>query len=257
MVSLLRKLAGSACRLRRKTVRLPTLLASYDTPMFGQYFREILAFWWRHLGAIFLVTAPFALAGEALQWALGPTMLIEDDRIGGFNLGSIVALMLLRPLAEAALMIQLGALQQGKARGLLACLLPALMLYPALLVTYLLIGIGVSLGWLAFIFPALWVYTRLCIAPFLVVLRGSGPIQALRDSFQLTRSQQWSLLFTLLSLFLFALMVSSTFSGLLVALLGNTGGTMLITALVSALMSATLNVAVLRYWNLSEAEQSG
>lgn len=221
--------------------------------MINDYFRDIMSFWWRHLGAIFLVTAPFALLSEGLQLATGPALVMDGDQVSGFNMGSIIVVLLLRPLAEATLIMQLGSLHAGKARGLMACLLPALSVYPLVLATYFFIALGVSLGWFALFFPALWVYTRLCFAPFLVVLRGQRPLEALSNAFKLSQRQQWPLLFTLVMTFLLVLMVSGLVSGLLVGMLGQGG--QLVTGLFTSLVGATVSVTAFRYLIAATEEQ--
>ena len=135
--------------------------------MIFQRIKESLYFWWRHLAALFLISAPFALLGEASQWVLGPFLVTDaNGQPSGLNLASILALLLIRPIAEGALIAQLASIQSGRWRGLLACTLPALALYPLLLGTYFIIASGVVLGWMALFFPALWVYARLSFAPF-------------------------------------------------------------------------------------------
>ena len=179
--------------------------------MIGHRFREILLFWWRHLGPLFLVTAPFALITEATQWVFGPSFVLPETEGAALQFSgiSLAIILLVRPLAEGALYVQLSAISNGKPRGLLACTAPALLVYPPLLLSYALMAIGVSLGWMALFFPAAWVYTRLCYAPLLVVLKQQNPIAALRQSFQMTQSQQWPLLLVLVLVFLAYLMMSS------------------------------------------------
>ena len=148
--------------------------------MIGHRFREILLFWWRHLGPLFLVTAPFALITEATQWIFGPSFVLPETEGAALQFSgiSLAIILLVRPLAEGALYVQLSAISNGKPRGLLACTAPALLVYPPLLLSYALMAIGVSLGWMALFFPAAWVYTRLCYAPLLGALKQQNPIAA-------------------------------------------------------------------------------
>lgn len=223
--------------------------------MIGQRFREILYFWWRHLGPLFLVTAPFALLNEAIQWWLGTSLALPEQEQGQlqFNLASLSLILLLRPLAEGAVVVQLSRIQHGKPASLVHCLAPALLGYPALLATYFLIGLGVSLGWMALFFPALWVYTRLCFAPFEVLLHRRSPIDALRHSFAMTQAQQWPLLLIIVLTFLTTLLLSGILSTLAIEALGEGASTTLLVALPVSLISALMNVAAFRFWNLSQA----
>ena len=221
--------------------------------MISQRFREILFFWWRNLGPIFLVTAPFALLTEVGQWLLGPAIILpetQNDAIQ-FTLSTLAIVLLSRPLAEGTLIAQLAAARNGQARGLLTCMAPALLMYPALLATYAIMAVGVSLGWLAFFFPALWVYTRLSFAPFLVVLHRRNPLDALRSSFTMTESQQWPLLLILVLVFMAYLLVSSMIASLVTAVVSHPQAAALIVALPVSLMGAVINVAIFRYWEMA------
>jgi len=222
--------------------------------MISQRFREILFFWWRNLGPIFLVTAPFALLTEASQWLFGPSFMFPEEAGGALQFSgiSLAIVLLSRPLAEGTLIAQLAAVRSGKAAGLPQCLAAAALVYPPLLATYAIIAVGVSLGWLAFFFPALWVYTRLCFAPFLVVLKRRNPINALRESFTMTEAQQWPLLLVLVLVFLAYLLMSSTLASLVTTAVNNTQAASLIIALPVSLMSAVVNVAVFRYWEMAQ-----
>ncbi|MDX1802913.1 MAG: hypothetical protein R3292_02455 [Alcanivorax sp.] len=224
--------------------------------MIGQRFREIFYFWWRHLAPLFLVVAPFALLNQAVQWWLGPTVILKDDTINSINLNSTLLVLMLRPLADAVIIAQLAFIQAGQPRGLLACLIPALTRLPALLATYFLMGIAVSLGWLAFFFPALWVYARLCFAPYQVLLRNQPPLVALQDAFNRSQDQQWPLLLVLVMVFLVALLVSSAISTLIGQILGNGLTGQALAALVAALLGTVTNVAVFRFWTLSQQPSS-
>ncbi|MCG8437260.1 MAG: hypothetical protein MI751_04185, partial [Pseudomonadales bacterium] len=221
--------------------------------MLGQRFREILYFWWHNLGPLFLVTAPFALMGEAVQWLFGVTLALPETADGALE-GSGISLalvLLMRPLAEGTVISQIAAARTGKPAGLVACMAPPLLMFPALLATYAIMAIGVALGWMAFFFPALWVYTRLSFAPYLVVLHRHNPIQAIRQSFIMTERQQWPLLLMVVVVFLAYLLASSSLAQLISALVSHSAAANLLIALPVSLLATGMNVAVFRYWELS------
>ncbi len=226
--------------------------------MIGHRFREIFIFWWRHLGPLFLVTAPFALITEATQWIFGPSFVLPETEGAALQFSgiSLAIILLVRPLAEGALYVQLSASSNGKPRGLLACIAPALLVYPPLLLTYALMAIGVSLGWMALFFPAVWVYTRLCFAPLLVILKQQNPVDALRHSFQMTQAQQWPLLLVLVLVFLAYLMMSSLVASAILGVVSHAAAASLLAALPVSLLSALVNIAVFRYWSLSQQGDS-
>ena len=71
--------------------------------MILQRLKESLYFWRRHLAALFVISAPFALIGEAFQWLVGPVIVNDaGGQVVGFNAASMLFLMMLRPLAEGA-----------------------------------------------------------------------------------------------------------------------------------------------------------
>jgi hypothetical protein len=177
--------------------------------MFFLRFRETLHFWWHHLWPLFAVTAPFALISLNIQWYAGlPYELLGPDDIQ-LNSTSLTLLMLLWPLASATLIAQLAAIQSGKHQSLGLCLLVALRSGGALLLGLLLMAFATGTGLLLLVLPGLWIYGRLLMLPFVLVLEGKSPLAALRESFLLSRAQQWPLLFGYYFLTLALLSISS------------------------------------------------
>ncbi|EKF75476.1 hypothetical protein A11A3_03929 [Alcanivorax hongdengensis A-11-3] len=224
--------------------------------MIGQRLREILYFWWRHLPALFLVSAPFALLNQVIQMLMGPVMVINQGDLSGLNVSTALVILLMQPLAGGVLVVQLASIQGGKGRGLLACLLPAVQHYPQLMLAYLLMGVAVSLGWLALFFPALWVYARLCFAPYQILLRNRSPLDALRDAFTLSQSQQWVIVLVLVMVFCSMYLVSAALTSLCITLLGDNAGSQLLATLPAALFGTALNVAVFRFWMLAGGQST-
>ena len=220
--------------------------------MIFERLKEALYFWRRHLAALFLISAPYALLGEAAQWVMGPFLMFDGDQLTGINLSVGLVMLLIRPLAEGALIMQLASIHQGRAQGVIACTLPALMLYPALVLTYFLIGIGVTLGWTLLFFPALWVYTRLCFAPFRVVLHRQSPIAALRGAFQYSGPCQWPLLGAILLTGLIMFGLIGLTNTLFVGLLGESAGVGLVINVLASLITTLINVVVFRFWLLND-----
>lgn len=218
-----------------------------------QRFSEAFYFWRRHLGALFLITAPFALLGEGVQWVLGPYFVTDQSgQLVGVHLAPMLVSLLIRPLALGTLIVQLAAIQSGQGRGLIACLMPALALYPMLLVTYFLMSLGMSVGLMLLVLSAFWVYTRFGFAPFRVMLRHEGPITALRNAFRQSAACQWPLLLTVLLAGALVFGLMGVLSSLIIGLLGENAGSLLITALLAGLATSLVNVVMFRFWMLSE-----
>ena len=133
--------------------------------MILQRLKESLYFWRRHLAALFVISAPFALIGEAFQWLVGPVIVNDaGGQVVGFNAASMLFLMMLRPLAEGALIFQLSIIQRGDGQGPWHSILAAFLRFPYLLGTYFLMALAVSVGWMLLFFPAFWIYARLVLA---------------------------------------------------------------------------------------------
>lgn len=225
---------------------------------------EALRFWSSNLTAIALVTLPFALTGAALEIATGSSN-IELEQFQ-FTTGlAIYALsaVLLSAFAEAALIAQLAAIQQGQARGLLDCLLFALAKGPGILAIYLLLGfalvplialLGVPLLGMAAFIALVWIYVRLSLASFILALEDASPLRALRHSFVRTDAMQWPMLGAWL---LTGLMVMSTLAllgAMLVELIGQGAGTAVLVKTAVSVIGATLNVLLFRFYGLSRQQ---
>lgn len=223
--------------------------------MIGQRINESLRFWWGNLGALLLVTLPFALAGEGLQWAFGPIISgsAEQPTVNG---AGAVAYLSLRPFAEGAIIAQLAAIQAGRARGLGDCLLFSLRMAPVLFIVYALIAVAVAMGWMAFILPGLWLYARLCLAPYIATLENRPITEAFRATLARTREMQWQILGSICLLGILLMFILLGIGGLLAGLLGDHAGTALVLAVITGLFGALINVLVFRFYVLSlPAEQ--
>ncbi len=218
----------------------------------GQRILESLRFWWRNLAALLLVTAPFAIAGEFVQWWLGPALEETDEQQIAVNAAGALALLALRPFLEGAVIGQLSAIQSGRARGLGDCLLFSLRVAPWLVPVYLLVLSLSYAGLLLFILPGVWIYSRLCLAPFITCLEGRAPLDALRQSVERTRgNQQWIIFVTVAMtgiMVLFALLLCAS---LLQQTVGDNQTTGVLLAILTALGGALISVLVFRFHVLS------
>lgn len=179
--------------------------------MISQRLLETLRFFRRNLPALFLVTAPFALLGQTMQWWHGDLVVADaEGDIQSLNAATILLVMLIRPFADAALATQLGGIQNGQPRRLSDCLLLAAtqglwllaayliillaMITPLMLLGPLAASLSPQAGSVIFMMLALWITARLSLTPFLVVLESRDPLEAVKTSFLRTRDCQWPLL---------------------------------------------------------------
>jgi hypothetical protein len=156
--------------------------------------RESFYFFRSNLWAIVRLCLPLvvmeALAKELVDQITGPE---------GSPLYDVIVGLLFYPMYTAALILFLDARTDGyepQGRHLLG---KALHLWPrfALLagMSTALIMLGMSL----FFLPGLFVMIKLAFAEYLLVLRNLTPLQAMRESFQLTTGKFWPILTTVLA----------------------------------------------------------
>jgi hypothetical protein len=106
-----------------------------------------------------------------------------------------VALGCLSALGAAAFLSWTQAeLLQEPERSPFSALHVGLLRFPALLLMNLLSGIVVGMGAVFLLLPGLYLAVRMSLASPLLVLEGRGPLQALNDSYSLTRKHGWTLL---------------------------------------------------------------
>ena len=213
---------------------------------------ESLRFWWRNLGALLLVTAPFAVAGELLQMWLGPALEEADDEQIRVNTAGALTLLAMRPFLEGAIIAQLASIQAGKARGLGYCLLFTLRMAPVLVPVYLLVLSLTYAGLLLFLLPGIWIYSRLCLAPFIVSLEAQTPLEALRKSVERTSGiRQW-VIFAAVALAGTGLLLVLMLTGIMFQqVLGDNHTSAMLLAIVTTLGGALISVLAFRFHVLS------
>ena len=224
--------------------------------MFPLRFRETLHFWWHNLWSLFAVTAPFALLSLLIEWHFGAPYTLMGDTLD-FHPLPMVLLLVLWPLASATLVAQLAAVQSGKPQFIGMYLLVAIRTGPALLLASLAMSLLSGIGLLFLILPGLWIYARLAMLPFVLVLEGKTPLASLRESFALSRSQQWLLLFGLVFLTLLAFSSANLIMTALAAIPGLPGWAVpIISALGYGLLSTLTDIYVFRFYLLARTGQS-
>jgi len=215
-----------------------------------QRLKESLRFWWRYLGALLLVTLPFSIAGEAVQWVLGP-VVTETDAGATLNAVTLLPFLALKPLAEGALIGQLAAIQAGQPRSLAACLQFSIRVAPVLFPIYLLLALAVGMGWMLLVLPGIWIYARCCMAPLLAALENTPVGDSFRTAWQRSHTLQWELFGALCLMAVVVILGAAATTALLEALLGNTPWSRLLGSIVAGVLSALINVLVFRYYVLT------
>lgn len=236
--------------------------------MISQRLLETLRFFRRNLPALLLVTAPFALLAQGVQWWQGDLVVPGDQGdTGRINAVTLLLVMLVRPFADAALATQLGGIQNGQPRPLSDCLLMAASNGPWVLAAYLIIGLALitpllllapimtalspQLGSVIFLILALWITARLSLTPFLVVLEGGDPLMAVKTSFSRTATQQWPLLGAMVLVGLLAAVLLEMLGQSLFSMAGKNYLSEGVLALLGGLGSALVMIVIFRFYVLT------
>lgn len=157
--------------------------------------RDSFYFFRINLWAILRLCLPLvvceALARELVARANGPDGSVMYDVAVG---------LLFYPLYTAALILFLDARTDGyepQGRHLLG---KALHLWPRFALMAAISTLLIMFGMWLFVLPGLYLMIKLSFSEYLLVLRNSTPLQAMRESFDLTKGKFWPILFTLLAI---------------------------------------------------------
>lgn len=159
--------------------------------------RDAYFFYTRHLGSILTLCLPWILLESAARqmlehWSTPQSLPIQD----------LTAALLFYPIYTAALILFMHARSTHQQRTLGALLAQAIRGWLPLAVLVGLSSSLITLGGLLYILPGLWLMVKIALSEYLLVLRGLTPIEALRDSFFLTRQRFWLIAGCLLTTFI-------------------------------------------------------
>lgn len=155
--------------------------------------RDSCYFFSRHLLAIALLCLPLLVPEALLQ------RFIEAHTGNDSSLYPLLANVLFYPLYTAALILFLDARSRGERPTTLALWGDALTLWPRFAVLFSLSVALLLAGFSLYVLPGLWLMVKLAYAECLLTLRQRSPLQAMTDSFQLTRGQFGVLALSLLA----------------------------------------------------------
>jgi hypothetical protein len=155
--------------------------------------RDSLYFFKRNLGQIVRLCLPLVIFEAFLQQVVDHATGPEN-----FSAISVVVGLLVYPLYTAALILLLDARTNGETprnRDLLAL---SARLWPRFAVLTALNTLLILLGLSLYFLPGLWLMVTLAFGEYLLVLRGLGPLQAMKQSLRLTRGHFWRILLCIL-----------------------------------------------------------
>jgi cation transport ATPase len=155
--------------------------------------RDSLYFFKRHLVSIVQLCLPLVIF-EALLLQLVDHNT-DPDR---FSSVSVVVGLLVYPLYTAALILFLDARTRGESPRTLDLLAMSARLWPRFALLTALNTLLILLGLSLYFLPGLMLMVMLAFGEYLLVLRGLGPLQAMKESLRLTRGHFWRILLCIL-----------------------------------------------------------
>jgi hypothetical protein len=155
--------------------------------------RDSLYFFKRNLSQIVQLCLPLVIVEALLQQVVDRST--GPDSFAGI---SVIVGLLVYPLYTAALILFLDARTRGEAPRNLDLLAMSARLWPRFALLTALNTLLILLGLSLYFLPGLMLMVMLAFAEYLLVLRGMGPLQAMKESLRLTRGHFWRILLCIL-----------------------------------------------------------
>ncbi|WP_229779437.1 glycerophosphoryl diester phosphodiesterase membrane domain-containing protein [Pseudomonas matsuisoli] len=155
--------------------------------------RDACYFSIRNLLPLALICLPFIALESSLQRVLGEAL---DHQVP--PLYPMLIALVIYPIYSTSLILFMDARTRGEMPRVGALWLSSALLWPRMSVLAGISTLLIMLGMSLFVLPALWVMTRLAFAEYLLILEGRTPLQAMRDSYELTRGHFWTILLCLI-----------------------------------------------------------
>jgi len=143
--------------------------------------QDSLYFFRRNFNSILTLCLPLVILEALTKQVLGSA---APDGSASWQL--LIGL-LFYPLYTGALILFLDAKTRGEAPAKRNLLAATLRMWPTFAVLTALSTLLIMAGLSLFIVPGVWVMIKLVFSEYLLVLRGLGPLDAMRESFKMTR----------------------------------------------------------------------
>jgi hypothetical protein len=141
--------------------------------------QDSLYFFRRNFGSILTLCLPLvileALTKQLIGFGQGPSTV------------QLLVGLLFYPLYTGALILFMDAKTRGEDPAKANLFAAALRLWPMFAVLTALSTLLIMAGMSLFILPGVWVMIKLVLSEYLLVLRGMGPLEAMRESFRMTQ----------------------------------------------------------------------
>lgn len=155
--------------------------------------RDSLYFFKRHLVSIVQLCLPLVIFEAVLL-----QLVDQNSDPDSFSSVSVIVGLLVYPLYTAALILFLDARTRGEAPRTPDLLAMSARLWPRFALLTALNTLLILLGLSLYFLPGLMLMVMLAFGEYLLVLRGLGPLQAMKESLRLTRGHFWRILLCIL-----------------------------------------------------------
>lgn len=153
----------------------------------GDIFTETFTVFTANWRMVVVFSLALGLAAGAMQWAAG-VPVADAGKFSGNGLGVTVAMGILASVASYIVLWQILA-DQG-----LATTSRSAKLYFINLAASLVMMLGMGFAFLLLIIPGFMVMARWSVASQLIIGRGAGVVEAMGESWALTKSRQWTII---------------------------------------------------------------
>ncbi len=157
---------------------------------------------------------------------------------------------ILNPLYLGGLIYLLLQLSRQKQVNIQKCVVFGFYNWFPLFLVSVLYGVLTGIGLFMFVLPGIWIFIRLILAPFLVVIDKTSPLDAVGESFALTKNEFWNILGLSMLVFLLLLLLQQfMFQSLPETTLAQT-----ISSIVGDILWSFLTIIWFRYYDLLKNE---
>ncbi|MFK5892787.1 MAG: YciC family protein [Pseudomonadota bacterium] len=205
---------------------------------------DVFFFYRKNFRALLAYIIPVSVLITSLSLIIANSFVTTDELekikiLVGIN-------FLFNPLYLAGLIFLLSALSNNKTVSLSQCLGLGIYKWFVLFIVSVLYGLLTGFGLFLFVLPGIWIFLRLILAPFLVVLNESSPMDAIIDSFRLTESEFWSIAGTTTLIFSLIILLQQS----IITFLPDNSIITIVVSVIGDILWSILTILWFRYYDL-------
>jgi hypothetical protein len=210
----------------------------------SQILSDVFFFYRKNMSSLLAYIIPVSLVITLLSLFIANSIPTADDLEHVKIL--VMVNFLLNPVYLAGLIFLLSALSNNQSISLFQCLGLGIYKWLVLFIVSILYGVLTGLGLFLFIVPGIWIFLRLILAPFLVVLNGTSPVEAISESFRLTEKGFWNIAGTTMLIFSTIILLQQS----VISLLPETTIVTVIVSVVGDILWSILTILWFRFYDL-------